>query len=124
MKNVTTGLFISGFLIFAGIVRAQYAMEMYIPIGQSIGVSNVTSVIGPIESFDQETRQLVVASSRGRFQFQIGPHSDLWIDNSAREATNTYGNEADLKVGRECEVHYDGNSASNPGSIVWIKLRG
>jgi hypothetical protein len=61
-----TRLFFLGVLLAlrASALFAQEAMEMFIPIGDSHGVSNIYSIIGKIASVNEENRSLTV-SRRG-----------------------------------------------------------
>ena len=43
----------------------QQATEMFIPIGQSPGLSNKESVIGTLESVDQGKQMVTISSSSG-----------------------------------------------------------
>lgn len=53
MKSLIQKFAVSVCICFeASIGFAQYAMEQYIPIGQSIGISHITSIIGLVEAVD------------------------------------------------------------------------
>jgi hypothetical protein len=62
-----TRLFFLGVLLAlpASALFAQKAMEMFTPIGDSHGVSNIYSIIGVIATVNEENRSLTVSESSG-----------------------------------------------------------
>src|SRR5207245_9206326 len=71
----------------AGVVEAfgQEATEMYIPIGQSPGVSSKSTLLGTIESVDPGKRTLTVSGPAGTRKFQIADRTLSWMDPSAQQ---------------------------------------
>src|SRR5204863_77295 len=87
----------------AGVSEAfgQEATEMYIPIGQSPGVSSKSTLLGTIESVDPGKRTLAVSGPAGTRKFQIADRTLIWIDRSAQKQRNQTGTLADLQRGRK-----------------------
>jgi hypothetical protein len=65
MLKRVMGLVAIGVLLLGGTPTAygQKATEIFIPIGQSPGVSNKTSIVGTIETIDARAQTIVVAGS-------------------------------------------------------------
>jgi hypothetical protein len=99
----------------------QEATEMYIPIGQSPGVSNKSSLLGTIESVDPGKRTLTVSGPAGTRKFQIADRTAIWIDRSAQKQRNQTGTLADLQRGRKVEIKPDGGAGQ--AIARWIKVQ-
>src|SRR5437667_10183056 len=82
----------------------QEATEMYIPIGQSPGVSGKSTLLGTIESVDPGKRMLTVSGPAGTRKFQIADRTLTWIDRSARRQRNQTGTLPDLQPGRTVDI--------------------
>src|SRR2546428_13858127 len=96
----------------AGVSEAfgQEATEMYIPIGQSPGVSSKSTLLGTIESVDPGKRTLTVSGPAGTRKFQIADRTLIWIDRSAQNHRNQTGTPGDPHRGRKVEVQPDDHS--------------
>ena len=107
----------------AGVSEAfgQEATEMYIPIGQSPGVSSKSTLLGTIESVDPGKRMLTVSGPAGTRKFQIAERTLIWIDRSAQKQRNQTGTLADLQRGRKVEI----KPGEGAGQAVakWIKVQ-
>jgi hypothetical protein len=102
-------------------VFGQEATEMYIPIGQSPGVSNKTSLLGTIQAVDLKNRTLTVSSSKGARTVKITKRTHIWIDQSQKKQPNRACAPSELKPGRKVEVNLGKN---NPTSVAkWIKVQ-
>jgi len=97
---------------------AQEATEMYIPIGQSPGVSNKTSVVGTIQALNAAARTLTVTGPSGPQTFTITDKTRIWLDKSAQKQANQHGSPADLQQGRRVEV-----KPQPAGRADWIKVQ-
>jgi hypothetical protein len=100
---------------------AQEAAEMYVPLGQSPGVSGKTSVIGTVQAFDAAARTLTVAAPSGARTFAITAKTRIWQDRSESKQSNKPGSLADLQQGRRVEVKPQ--SAAAKASADWIKVQ-
>ena len=100
---------------------AQEATEMYIPIGQSPGVSNKTSVVGTVQALNAAARTLTVTGPSGPRTFAITDKTRIWLDRSAGKQTNRSGSLADLQQGRRVEVKR--LTAGAKSGADWIKVQ-
>ena len=110
-------------LIFVvGLTRAfgQATTEVFIPIGQSPGVSGTAiGARGTVTGVNIGERALEVNGILFDIgELRSGPHGTIYIDNSAHGAPNQYGTFDDLLVGIEVEMLAPG------GVAKWIKIRG
>jgi len=97
---------------------AQEATEMYIPIGQSPGVSNKASVVGTVQVLNAAARTVTVTGPSGPQTFAITGKTRIWLDRSAGKQTNRSGSLADLQQGRRVEV-----KPQPAGRADWIKVQ-
>ena len=120
---------LNGFLAMAIVVGAlgsasqavaQEATEMYVPIGQSPGVSNTASVVGTVQVLNAAARTLTVTGPSGPQTFAITDKTRIWLDRSAGKQTNRSGSLADLQQGRRVEVKPQ--PAAKSGAD-WIKVQ-
>ena len=107
----------------AGVSEAfgQEATEMYIPIGQSPGVSGKSTLLGTIEAVDPGKRTLTVSGPAGTRKFQIAERTLIWIDRSAQKQRNQTGTLADLQRGRKVEIKPD--EGAGQAVAKWIKVQ-
>lgn len=122
MLNRYTALTIMALMLGgAGTAVGQKATEMYIPIGQSPGVSSKSCVLGTIQAVDAKKRTLTVLFSKRTWTVKIPSRTPIWIDRSPDKQPNRYGTLADLKPGRKVEVRL-GEKASD-ATARWVKVR-
>jgi hypothetical protein len=110
-------------LSLGGAVEAsgQQATEMFIPIGQSPGLSNEGSLIGTLESVDQEKRMVTIASPSGAQTVGLTDRTMIWLDRSRQKQPNQNGALADLQQGRKVEVKV---RKGEPKAVAeWIKVQ-
>jgi len=107
----------------AGVSEAfgQQATEMYIPIGQSPGVSGKSTLLATIESIDAGKRTLTVSGPAGSRKFQLADRTLIWIDRSAQKQRNQTGTLADLQRGRKVEIKPD--EGAGQAVAKWIKVQ-
>ena len=99
----------------------QQATEMFIPIGQSPGLSREDSVIGTLESVDPEKRSVTVASLSGAQAVGITDRTMIWLDLSQQKQSNRTGAITDLQQGRKVEVKV---RKGDPKAVAeWIKVQ-
>ncbi len=99
----------------------QEATEIFIPLGQSPGVSNKISVIGPIDSVDTRGRSLSLATASGTVTFAITDKTRIWLDRSPLKLSNQPGTLADLQKGRKAEVKPGPGEGKRPAE--WVKVQ-
>lgn len=104
----------------AGETLAQQQTEIYIPIGESPGVSGSYSDVGRIVGFDENSRMLTLAHGNGTRPVHITGDTDIWLDRSAARQRNITGGVSDLVPGRRAEVKY--TDATGRQSAAWVKV--
>ena len=110
-------------LVSTGIAAGvQQATEMFIPIGQSPGISKTATVIGTIESVDAEKRTIVVKSDGGSAAATITEKTRIFLDRSRRKEPNRDGAFEDLEEGARVEVLYQGRTRAASGPAEWVKV--
>jgi len=110
-------------MVLGGTLEAsgQQATEMFIPIGQSPGLSNKGSVIGPLESVDPGKRMVTISSPSGAQTVVITDRTLIWLDRSEQKQPNQDGAINDLQKGRKVEVKV---RKGEPKAVAeWIKVQ-
>ena len=100
--------------------HGQQTTEKYIPVGQSPGVSGVSSYIGQIESADASNRTVTVSGPEGARTITVTEETSIWLDRSELRLTNQTGSMADLQPGRRVEVKYADEETKE--TAAWIKV--
>lgn len=108
---------IVGLLIIADPVPGQQATEIYIPIGQSPGLSSEAAVIGTIASIDESSGRITIATDGRSVVVTIGDRTLYYLDSSHVERRNYPGNIEHCEIGRRVEARIDDN-----GYVEWIKI--
>lgn len=102
-------------------VYGQEATEIFIPIGQSPGVSGKLSVIGTLESVDAEKRMVTISSPSGARTVAFTERTPIWLDRSVQKQPNRSGAIADLQQGRKVEIKL---RKTEPKPVAeWIKVQ-
>jgi hypothetical protein len=99
----------------------QQATEMFIPIGQSPGLSNKGSVIGTLESVDPGKRRVTISNSSGAQTVGITDRTMIWLDRSEQKQPNQNGGINDLQKGRKIEIKVRKGEAK--AVAEWIKVQ-
>jgi hypothetical protein len=119
-RNVVLALAVVA-LASAPAARGQEATEMYIPIGQSPGVSEKASLIGSLDSVDAGKRTLTVSTSSGARSVAFTARTTVWLDRSLQKQPNQSGGISDLQPGRRIEVKL---RKGEPKPVAeWIKVQ-
>ena len=100
---------------------AQKTTELYIPIGQSPGLSGQLSLIGKIVQVDALNKAMTVADAAGRYSVSIGPGTRIYLDKSKAGLPSSQGALTDCRIGEPVEVKFVGNDRSQPAE--WIKVQ-
>jgi hypothetical protein len=98
---------------------------MFIPVGQSPGLSNKVTLIGTIERLDPQTRTVAVEGPAGRGTASVTERTKIWLDRSTQRLVNQRGAFADLKKGLLIEVKYQDpqGRAAGKGPAEWVKVQ-
>ncbi len=100
--------------------HGQEATEIFIPIGQSPGVSGKVSMIGTLESVDRGRRTVTVSSPSGARTVAFTERTPIWLDRSLQKQPNRSGAIADLQQGRKVEIKL---RKGEPKPVAeWIKV--
>lgn len=103
------------------VAHGQQMTEMYIPIGQSPGVSGKTSLIGEITAVDRQRRTLTVRGSAGAQAVVYNDRTWVWLDRSQVQRSNQPGTFASLRTGQKVEVRFREADRKRPAE--WIKVQ-
>lgn len=97
----------------------QQSSEQYIPIGQSPGISNKTSIIGKIIEVKRADQSLVVESNNGRKTVKVTASTRFWLDRSKNKQSSLVSSYSDCEVGRTIEIKFKGEGQT---IADWIKI--
>jgi hypothetical protein len=122
MLNRFLGLVIFIVTLGGGLAAyGQEATEIYIPIGQSPGLSEKTSLIGTLESVDRGRKTVTVSSPSGARTVALTERTSIWLDRSLQKQPNRSGAIADLQQGRKVEIKL---RKGEPKPVAeWIKVQ-
>jgi len=101
--------------------NAQKATEMFIPIGQSPGLSGKYTVIGKIDATRNQDQTITVTDSTESHTFKVTERTKIWLDRSKLKLTNQKGAFEDLQMGLLVEVKYE--SEERKDAAKWIKVQ-
>jgi len=100
--------------------HGQKQTELYIPIGQSPGISGKYAHIGKIEKTDPARRAITIAGASQNYAVTITERTRIWLDRSKLRMTTLTGGYTDLQVGRRVEVKYE--DPDRKPLAEWIKV--
>ena len=108
-------------LVFSALsADAEKETELYIPIGQSPGLSGEYTVLGKIDQVNPGDQSIKMTGTSGSYTVKLTKSTFIYLDRSKVKRTNTYGTLADCKAGETVEVKFVDNSRNKP--IEWIKV--
>lgn len=103
--------------------HGQRATEMYIPVGQSPGLSGKYTMIGKIETINAQGRIVTIAGPSGTYTATITTRTKIWVDRSKLRLTNQKGTFSDLQKGLTVEVKYEDSKQMGRGAAEWVKVQ-
>jgi hypothetical protein len=103
--------------------HAQKATEVLIPIGQSPGVSGITSVIGVIASCDPAKGTLTISTEKEQHTATLTEETKIYLDRSASKQGGVLGSPSDCQKGRRSEVKYVYEGGKRTPRVDWIKIK-
>ena len=121
LKNILVITSISVLIMGAVSVRAEKSTELFIPIGQSPGLSGDYTVMGKIDQINSANRTIKMSGPSGSYTVKLSKSSFIYLDRSQAQLPNAYGTLADCQAGDTVEVKFIDNSRNKP--IEWIKVR-
>jgi hypothetical protein len=120
--NIKTVLVLSFFGFAWPKMFAQTMTEVFIPIGQSPGVSGKYSVMGKIESVNlKDSTVTILQDAGGKVSFKITRGCHIYLDKSKLKLRNKKGYCADIKPGMKAEAKYKDNKPGN--KVEWVKVQ-
>ncbi len=102
-------------------VHGQEMTEMYIPIGQSPGVSGKSSLIGTIDSVNLQKQTLAVSGLTGIQAVVLTDRTRVWLDRTQARLSNQVGTLANLQKGLKVEVKF--RDADQNRVAEWVKVQ-
>lgn len=124
MFKLWMGVIGVGMLLWGGVPHAlgQKSTEMFIPLGQSPGLSGNLTVIGKIETINVAGQSITVVGSSESWRATITNRTRIWIDKSSLQSTNQAGTFADLKEGLLVEVKYEAANVEAKGRLNGLSV--
>jgi hypothetical protein len=102
---------------------AQKATEMLIPVGQSPGVSGISSVIGTIASCEQASGIVTISTEKEQHTARLTDETKIWLDRSAVKKGGAVGSRSACQKGRRSEVKYVYEGKTRSARAEWIKIQ-
>lgn len=112
---------LAGLLFGAPWAHSQLMTEIYIPIGQSPGLSGTQTLIGEIVDRDGRARTVTIKAESGVRTVLVTEKTHVYVDRSPLRLQNQYGSFEDCETGRKIEVHF-----VDPATRLraeWIKVQ-
>lgn len=116
MKPAAAFFITALFLIVGNAALTQQATEVYIPIGESPGVSERDSIIGSISSVDHERYRMTISVAGQTRMVTMTPVTRYYVDNTRARTQSRKGSLEDCEVGQRIEVYID-----DDGNALWVK---
>lgn len=121
--SIRTYFYLGLLLVLIPVAHAQQAMEMYIPIGKSVGVSNITTIIGKVVAIDVQNKTFSLSDASGTTTIAVPDGTPVWMDRSqAAGGPNQLGSMSDLKPELRVEVKYREESRVPLLTAEWVKV--
>lgn len=105
----------------AASAQAEKSTELYIPIGQSPGLSGEYTRLGTIASVDLDSGTVAMTGGARRYTVKVTERTSIYLDRSKSGKTSTYGSLSDCRPGMQAEVKYMGKQRQ--GEAEWLKLQ-
>lgn len=96
---------------------AHQETELYIPIGESPGVSHVKSHIGRIESLDVAQNGFTIQVQDGSKYIAFDEKTKIYLQYATPGKQNRLGSHDDCQAGRTAEVY-----VADDGTVRWVKV--
>lgn len=102
---------------------AQKSNEIFIPIGQSPGLSRTVTLIARVLSADPAAATLTVAGTEGSaVTVSTTAKTHIWLDRSLTQQRNRVGTLADCRRDLRVEIKFRDNDA-RAAVAEWIKVQ-
>jgi hypothetical protein len=120
-KLILATALVANALLGVTLAASQEATEVFIPIGQSPGVSKRQSVMGTVDSVDEKGRSLQIATPSGPVTVVVAEKTRIFRDQSQLKLRNEVGTFADIRKGRTVEVKLVPGEGKR--TAEWIKVQ-
>lgn len=100
---------------------AQKSTEMFIPVGQSPGLSGKYTVLGTVENFNAQDSILTLSTDAGNKVIKIKGQPKIWLDFSKLKSPNKNGTLNHVQIGLLVELKYTANKIDS--TTDWIKIQ-
>ncbi|MEQ1806339.1 MAG: hypothetical protein ABL900_13270 [Burkholderiaceae bacterium] len=101
---------------------SQKATEMFIPVGQSVGLSGKHTLLAAVQSVDEAQRSVTLVKDGTSHTVKLGAKTPVWLDRSKMQKSNAVGALGDVKPGMTVEVKFQKNNRA-AGDAEWVKLQ-
>ncbi len=101
---------------------SQKATEMFIPMGQSAGLSGRHTLLARVQTVNEAQRSLTLLQDGTSHTVKLGAQTPVWLDRSKLQQSNSVGALADAKPGMTVEVKFLKNNRA-AGDAEWVKLQ-
>jgi hypothetical protein len=122
MKSRAWAVVIVTCLAFCPSVDGQKSTEVFIPVGQSTGLSGKLTLIGKITAVNAQNRTVTATDQTGTRTVQLSERTKVYLDFSKLRMPSKPGTVADILPGRLAEVKFEGNDRGK-GVAEWIKVQ-
>jgi hypothetical protein len=101
---------------------AQKSTEMFIPVGQSAGLSGKHTLLARVQSVNEAQRSVTVVHDGSTYTAKLGAQTPVWLDRSGLKQPNSVGALSDVKPGMTVELKFQKNNRS-AGDAEWLKVQ-
>ena len=101
---------------------AQKATEMFIPLGQSAGLSGKHTMVARVQAVNPGERSLTCVQDGTVQIVRLGARTPVWVDRSKIQQQNSAGTLADVTPGALVEVKFQKNNRAT-GEAEWVKVQ-
>jgi hypothetical protein len=101
---------------------AQQATEMFIPMGQSSGLSGKHTLLARVQAVSASERSFTLVQDAVTLTVRLGAGTPVWVDRSKLQQPNSVGTLADVTAGALVEVKFQKNSRAT-GQADWVKVQ-
>ena len=99
----------------------QRSVEIFIPIGQSPGLSGKHTLIARVQAYDGPQKTIAVVDAKGAVAtVRANPQTRVWLDRSQLGLPNRQGDFQDCRPDRMVEIKYHNND-TDAAPLDWIK---
>lgn len=114
---------LTALLVLTAPLSAQRSTELFIPLGQSPGLSGILAAIGEVESLDTVTKTLTVRSGDDSVEAQITDSTSIWLDRSREQRSAVTGSRDDIQTGLRVEIKFVDSALRRRAEWIKVEMR-